>query len=204
MGWKSEARRTIVGPTHYLKTLPYADTKELHYWFRPRKWSIEAADTIRAKEHELRKALGKEGLSLITHRKDILEKIQDAHKRGENVTEADIIHLLSEEELAALITGTTPQDQAELIKLQLLHGVHDHNLDDEDGKVIEISESEVGDFLEFPDVAGEMVEVIREWNRPLARRRSDNSETSLNGDSTGDSLSPTDPTSPTDQTPTSS
>lgn len=204
MGWKAEARRTIVGPAHYLKSLPDPATGELHYWMRPRKWSIEAADKIRAKEHELRKALGKEGLALIAHRQDILKKVRDAQARGEEVTEADIVHLLSEEELATLVTGTAPQDQAELIKLQLFSGLHDHNLDDDSGNIIRITEEEVGDFLEFPDVAGEMVEVIRAWNRPLANGRPASSETPLSGDSEGKSSSRTDQTSQTEQTPTGS
>ncbi len=204
MGWKAEARRTLVGPKSYLETLPDPNSGERTYWIRPRKWSIEAADKIRAKEHELKKSLGKEGLALITRRQDVMQKITEAKDRGESITDADIMHMLSPEELEALVTGTAPQDQAELVKLQIFHGVYDHNLDDENGEVIKITEDDVGDFLEFPDVATEIVGIVRGWNRPLADGRSATSETSPSGASTDSDSSQTDPTSQTEQTPTDS
>jgi hypothetical protein len=200
MGWKAEARRTLVGPKEYLTTLPDAETEELHYWIKPRKWSIDATDQIRAKEHEVRSALGTEGLALLAKKQGVMEKLREAYASGESVNDEEVMKLLTAEELATLISGTAPQNQAELITLQILHGVAEWNLEDEDGKVVEITEEEVRDFLDFPDVAGEIVDIVRRWNRPLASGRSQKSGMSQSGSSTDQSSSPTAPTSQTDQT----
>jgi hypothetical protein len=73
----------------------------------------------------------------------------------------------------------------ELIKVVILHGIHDHNFDDEDGKKIVFNDENVSELLEHFTVASEMFQIVMGFNAPLPQGSGEKSETAQSGPSEG-------------------
>lgn len=80
-------------------------------------------------------------------------------------------------------------------------GVKDHNLDDDHGTKISLADPEVQkELIDCLDVATEIIKLVSEFNRPLAPKSAENSQTSQSGSTTEKNLPLATP-SLTEQTP---
>jgi len=168
MSWKDVASRTVAGPKHTMSSIP-------GYWFKPRKFSVTAADDINA---ESMRSAG-------TVPTKIKTKMAKLMKENPDLDEGDLIAELTDEEIAEL-TDVQGRPASDLIRLRIKHGVAEHNYEgpDENGSEVVksgLTDEQVAEILQFPEVAKEMVEAIMRWNRPLAHATSGISETSQSG-----------------------
>lgn len=170
MGWKDDARRTIVGEKRFLETFE-------GYWIKPKKFSKAAEDAINEQIRKLQKGINRKALVSVTKK---------AEERGEELgemSETEVLELLTEEELEALMDGDTAAT-FDLCRVKLRYGIDSHNFCDGD---IETRFSETvddtfaRDLLEYPEISGEILGIIQEFNRPLPNKKSPKSETSPNG-----------------------
>jgi len=187
MGWKDEARRTIIGEKVMLESFP-------GYWIRPRKYSIETMDEIRALERKQQGEFNRKALARIAKKMSDGGKIDDAEK----IVPSTIMGELTDEEFEAIYDISEKRKDgpgAQLIVAKIAGGLGEHNFDG--AKV----ETLAKDMIDYPDIAREMVKIIEEYNRPLAESPSETSEPSPDGSIKGESSQPTEKISQTDETP---
>jgi hypothetical protein len=65
----------------------------------------------------------------------------------------------------------------------LLEGVIDHNFENEAGQKEEWTETFLDELFQFPEIEGEIFNIVLEHNRPLAQKSNGTSETQQNGGS---------------------
>ena len=165
-GWKDATRRNLIGSKHEL----VAVKGEL--WIRPKKWSIQAADEIASYRREL---------FADPERRRKIQRIMEL-KKGEEI---DIKTLEEAEggELLELLSALELQDRRSIYAVGIRDGVGEHNFSDDAGELIgngqSFDQATIDDILTWGELATEMFGVIQEYNRPLAGRNGDNSETSL-------------------------
>lgn len=170
MSWKDDARRTIVGEKHDLTTFE-------GYWIKPKKFSKSAEDAINEQIRKLQKGVNRKALVSVTKK---------AEERGEelgSMSEAEVLELLTEEELAALMDGDTAAT-FDLCRVKIRYGIDSHNFCDGDidsRSTQVVDDTFARDILEYPQIAGEIMGIIQEFNRPLPNKKSPKSETSQNG-----------------------
>ncbi len=170
MGWKDDARRTVVGGKKILTTFP-------GYWIKPRKFSKAGEDAINEEMRRLQKGVNRKALVSVT------KKAEERGSELAHMSEQEIMELLTAEELEALMDGDTAATY-DLCKARLTFGIDSHNfcegeLDTRHSSVVD--DSFVRDLLEYPEIAGEILGCIAEHNRPLAETSSPKSEMSPNG-----------------------
>lgn len=178
MGWKDDARKTIISEKKELQTFP-------GYWVKVRKYSIQGRDEINAAMKRVQKDLDKKALY------SLAKKVKERSGK-ESVTEDEVMSMLEPEEIAAFMdSNSTPVTELNMLKLQ--HGIAAHNFVDgdrdvgtDDSKVVKRFAEEI---LEYADIAAEILRVVEEYNRPLAPKRSKTSRTSQNGSTTEPSSS---------------
>ncbi|OPL13127.1 MAG: hypothetical protein AVO39_10925 [delta proteobacterium MLS_D] len=187
MGWKDEARRTIIGEKVMLETFP-------GYWIRPRKYSIETMDEIRAIERKQQGEFNRKALARIAKKMSESGNIEDPG----TIAPAMIMGELTDEEFEAIYEVSENRKAgpgAQLIIAKIHGGVGEHNFD---GAKIETLAK---DMVDYPDIAREMITIIEEYNRPLAGNPSGISEPLPDGSTKGESSRQTEKTSQTDETP---
>lgn len=91
----------------------------------------------------------------------------------------------------------------ELVSCVLMHGIHEHNLDDEEGNKIKITEDVAQEISEHFELAMEIFSIIMEFSRPLPKGSDEKSETAPNG-STAEMNSESEKSSLTEVSPPSS
>ncbi len=170
MGWKDDARRTIVGEKRVLESFP-------GYWIKTRKFSKAGEDAINEQMRKLQKGINRKALVSVT------KKAEEQGEELSQMSESEVLALLTEEELEALMDGDTA-GTFDLCRVKLLHGIDSHNFCDGDldtRSCQKVDEVFVRDLLEYPDITGEILGFIAEHNRPLALKSSPKSETLPNG-----------------------
>lgn len=194
MNWKEAARRSMVGPKVELK----AAGGEL--WIRPKKLSQAAVDAIR--EQRAVSVSSQEFQGSLRRARVLQERYP-----GLFTGEIDEAAIAAEDrgEILELYATLQAAPRAAAFRLQLLHGVGEHNFSDDagmlvgDGKVLD--DNTITGILEWGDLAAEMVAAIEAYNAPLVAASPATSPTSPSG-STRAPGSPLTPESfPTDETP---
>lgn len=173
MSWKQDAQRKIVGDKNELKTFP-------GYWIRPKKYSIAGQDAINAEQRKLQKGIDKKALVSVAKKLKI-----DADGREEAEIMTEIMSNISDDELSALMDSQYVPSAA-YIKIRLQEGIDSHNFCDaaESKDVDSLAE----DILDYPEIAEELLQIVEEYNRPLAVKGSKKSKTPQNGSTTGQNL----------------
>lgn len=156
-------KRKIMGEKRELETLP-------GFYIRPKKYSYAGAEEIQAVEFEIGK--GKRNPVVAKYAKKF-------RKQGiDKLTFKEVAEKLDEEELAELINATGSKDlklNAELQEKIMLHGIGEHDFN-QNGKMLDIKEA-IPILTQDAEAVGEITEIIREWNSPLALEPSEKSET---------------------------
>jgi len=151
-GFENEARRTILAPERELQSLP-------GYKVRARKFTIAAQDELSAAQERKRLALP------ATLRAFAIE----AEARGKRFEEA--LSELTPEKAAELLAEIPSEasSSSELMRLSILYGLGEHNLDDGSTMSSDVALELVEKIMEFPALAEEIHAFIREWNAPLPK-----------------------------------
>lgn len=188
MGWKEDARRTIVGEKIELKSFP-------GYFVVPRKYSVETQDKIREIQKQQQSDFNRRALAKIAKK---MAGVGDAEKL-KNMTTADIMTSLTDEEFESLyeITEQKTGHGAKLMIAKIAGGIAEHTFGDPPIPVEQLAK----EVIEYAEIAGEIVEIADGFNRPLASQQSGTSEPSPSGYTEGDGSPQTATTSPTDETP---
>lgn len=153
MGWKEDARRSIIGKKKELISFP-------GYWVQARKYSTQGKDEIADATRAVQKGIDKK----------VLFSAAKKMKGKENLTEDQIFDMLSAEEISELVDSSSCA-ATELFKAKIKNGLNAHNFCDGD---IETRSTEkdikgfANDILEFEEVALEIIGIIEDFNRPLA------------------------------------
>lgn len=161
MGWKDDARRTVISEKYNLETFE-------GFWIKAKKYSINARDEINAAVREVQKGLDKRAILEVT------KKAREMGLSGSTPTEAEIMDMLTPEQLSALIDSSNVAS-SKVMETKLRNGIAEHSFGDT--KVADLAR----DILEFPDIANEMLTFIEEFNRPLTKQTSPASAMSPSG-----------------------
>jgi hypothetical protein len=179
MGWKDDARRTIISEKKELETFP-------GYWVKVRKYSIRGKDEINAAVRRMQQSLDKKALY------SLAKKVKEQSGRTD-LSEEEVMGMLEPEEIGAFMdSNSVPLE--EINKLKILHGVAAHNFVDgdkdvgtDDPKAVKVF---ADDILEYSDIVAELLRIIEEYNRPLAQARSKTSRMSQSGSTTEQTSNP--------------
>jgi hypothetical protein len=187
MGWKDEARRTIVGDKKELGTFP-------GYWIRPRKYSIESLDEIRAIEKKQQSEFTRRSMAKLAKKMSGIKDLTP--EAAAEMSPLDLMKNMDEEEVEALyeMMDSKHNFQAQILTAKLKGGVGEHNF--EGTKITELAK----ELIEYPDIAREVVEIIDEYNRPLATRPSEALPQSPDGSTNKENSMQTVKTSQTEET----
>jgi hypothetical protein len=151
-GWKKAAMIGVIGEKEYLKS--FGDGK---YFVIPKKISILSAQKMR----KLFEALS------IAEEKQIAE---DETTSPENAQQLVVTKMMED----------SPEFFNEFMRQMLLGGVYDHNLDDENGNVLEWNDDLVGQICNMAEdnysVPLEIFGVVSRYNAPLQKPLSEKSE----------------------------
>jgi hypothetical protein len=181
MGWKDEAKRTVVGDKVELKTFP-------GYWIKPKKYSVAGKDAINEEQRKLQQGIDKKAMASVIKKLDI-----EADGKDETQLMGEIMDKLTDDELAAMMDSQYVPS-ANYIKVRLREGIDSHNFCDaaesHDVKAF------VDDILAYPEITEEILRIVEEHNRPLAGKSSKKSKMRPSGSttepaSTGETPSPT-------------
>ena len=167
MSWEDKSRLKRLGDRHNLDALE-------GYWIKPIKYSIEGEEEINLAKLKLKDRFPK----------GFLRKLAKKYPGLETMKPTEMVAVMDEEEVEALLEQTAtlaPGDQSAHIRLVLLHGLGDHNLENGDDKPEEVNEDFVQRICEDKALAMEMSGVIEDHNRPLAARNGSKSGTQQNG-----------------------
>lgn len=182
-GWEAQARRTILSEEIELTTLP-------GFRVRARKFTVAAADEIRAAQVRKRDMLPPRLRSLIGR----------AAAEGKDL--AALARELPEGEAEALLTDLPAEasSMSDIMRLSILHGIGEHNLDDQGRRDEVMTPALVDRLLEYPETTAELYGIVQKWNRPFAKTTPATSGMSSSG-STEEPPSPGERNSPTDGSP---
>jgi len=160
-------QRRIIGERHDLSTLS-------GFWIKPKKYSTEGGEEITA----LRFKIAKNSRNPI-----VIKKLKKLRDEGIEVLDVNtLLDKLPEEEVLELLSATyenAGDNRGEMQKLQLLHGIGDHNFNS-GGKKLAIEEA-VPKLMQDAEAVAEILTIVEEWNIPLPQGRSQSSETQQNG-----------------------
>ena len=140
------------------------------FWVKPRKFSVEENDRIQAANIA---ALSK------VKRSALAQATQKLRGQAETNPDALVVDLLDEKELEALM-DVQFAPAAEIVKLQILYGVAEHNFCEEESTT-HMDAKLVEEIMQAPEIAGEIALVVQRFNDPLAKRTSGISGTSQDG-----------------------
>lgn len=184
-GWEAQARRTILSDEVELTTLP-------GFRVRARKFTVAASDEIRAAQFRKRDMIPARLRALM------------ARAMAEGKETADLGADLTSDEAEELATGIPAEasSMADIMRLSILHGIGEHNLDVQDRRDQGMVPDLVGRIMEYPDTASELFRIVQDWNSPLPKATPAISGTSPNG-STEDVPSPPEKSFPTASAPPS-
>jgi hypothetical protein len=166
INWKVAADRATVGERVELVTLP-------GYWVRPRHYSkLGEAEILAAQTRSMAKS------------RAVASSVIDAYiKKPSSDVESMIGGMSIEDQKNVSIkvmegaTAETVGHQEEDV-MRIAFGVEDHNFKGEPSRA---SVEWAREIMPYGGIANEILELVVEKNRPLARRTSPSSETSLNG-----------------------
>lgn len=153
MGWKEDARRLVISQKYELESFP-------GFWITAKKYSIAAKDEIGAAVRKMQRGIDKKSLSVV---------LRKCSEIGKEVTEENILDVLTDEELIAL-ADSSAVDVAEVTEIRLRHGIADHNFEGSDVKEL------AHDLLEYPEICSEILKIVEGFNRPLAVRSDKSSQ----------------------------
>lgn len=162
MGWKDDARRTVVSEKMELSTLP-------GYWVVARLWTVGGKDEISTAMRKVQKGLDKKALMSFA--------IKAKNNGADLKNEQELMDLLTPEEIGAFVDSESAE-MAGLIEVKLRYGIAEHNFDGV--TVPELAKA----MLEYPNIATEILGLIEEFNRPLPKTTSKPPEMSPNGSTT--------------------
>jgi hypothetical protein len=185
MGWKEVSRRAFIG-----EKIPLKSAGDSGLYIRPRKLSQDAADEL----GEITRSMFRSGD--FEKSKRLRDLIKELDAEGKTLDDADQLELLY------LMPPAAGGNRAKMFEICLLHGIGEHNLTDDSGKVIGegrlLDPRTVKELIEeAAPLAAEMFAAIQAFNRPLDEGSGRTSSTSPNGSTRDPSTSQT-PSSPTD------
>jgi hypothetical protein len=129
------------------------------HWIKAKKYSINATDEINAATREVQKGMDKKSLI------EVAKKAREMGIAGEVVSEEDIMDMLTPEQMSALLDSTGVAS-AKVMEIKLRNGIAEHSFDGCPVKDL------ARDILEYPEIAQEMLKIVEEFNRPLAKKSS--------------------------------
>jgi hypothetical protein len=158
MGWKNDARRLVIGERRELGTFE-------GYWIRPRKFSIQAKDEINAIQRRIQKSIDKKALI------SLMKKVKGSKEadQSEEEIEKKLYESMTDDELNSMLDAQGVETK-DLIYTKILYGVAEHNFCDEEKS--EDSKVLAADILDYEAIAQEIINVVEEFNRPLAPKKS--------------------------------
>lgn len=178
-GFEAASRRTILSEEKELASLP-------GFRIRARKYTINAADEIAAAQERKRLALPVRlrGVALLAERSG--RQIEDLLAE---MPQAEVEELVGELQPGAI-------SMAEIMRVSILHGLGEHNLDDGETRSSEVGPELVARIMEYAEIATEVFGIIQDWNSPLPKAMPAPLRTSPNGSTTAA------PSNPERNTPT--
>jgi hypothetical protein len=158
MGWKNDARRLVIGERRELGTFE-------GYWIRPRKFSVQAKDEINAIQRRIQKSIDKKALI------SLMKKVKGSKEadQSEEEIEKKLYESMTDDELNSMLDAQGVETK-DLIYTKILYGVAEHNFCDEEKS--EDSKVLAADILDYEAIAQEIINVVEEFNRPLAPKKS--------------------------------
>lgn len=148
--WKDRISRSRIGQKVDLKSIE-------GFWIKPRKFSVEENDLIQVANNAALSHVGRAAFAQAT------QKIKVQAERDPDVL---VLDLLEDHQLEALMDAQFAPT-AEIVRLQLLHGVAEHNFC-EQGSTTRMDEALVEEIMQVPEIAGEIALIVQGFNRPLA------------------------------------
>lgn len=171
MNWKKIARKSIVGERVNLEKITpddetLKDWKEQEkpwnsFWAEPKKYSIEGKDKI-------------DTITLQTTTQlppKIKLRISKLMKENPEYKEKDLMDLLSDEEQLELMDAQITGKNKDLIQATIEEGLYRTNMITDKESIKDFAEQ----VMEFEEIALELVEIIRNHNRPLPKEKSEKS-----------------------------
>lgn len=164
VNWKVAANRRVVGDWVEVKSLDGIAAK-----VKPRKYSQTGTDEINATALRAQAALKRETVHALL-------------ARGKSASEAENFDALKGDVLLDVLGTADPElfKQATVMALHLRYGIAEYQFGDESGKP---TDEWITDVLDDTELTAELFAIVKEFNSPLPEATSDNSETSLNGNS---------------------
>lgn len=170
-------------------------------WIKPKKWSEEADDKLRA--FGMAAFRGEGGRESLKKLRRLQAKYADRAESGEledaEVGEDDIA------DLAQIQAVMSDSERRGFYAVALLDGVGHHNIDSGKGELVQggfgLDKKTVDQVLDWKDLAEEMFEAVRAYNRPLAKGSDSKSTTSPSGSTPERSSPETEESSQTEPTP---
>ena len=159
--WKDDARRLIVSEKKELETFP-------GYWVKLRKYSVQGSDEIMAALRNVQKNLDKKSIL------EISRKAKELGLSGKNISEDQVIEMITPEQLDALVSSNSLA-MAAVSEAKIKFGVAEHNFCEGDSTT-ENMDIFAHDILEYAPIAKEIVDLVEGFNRPLAMTKSETSD----------------------------
>lgn len=168
MNWKETAKRSIIGDKTILKSIKPAeetlkqwkeeDLKWENYWIKPKKFSIAGKDKV--------------DRVTISNTKVLPAKLKLAisklYRENPDLKSEDMIEHLGEEEQLLLFESQADNfNNEDMIKAILTEGLAETNLVSKD----ESLEQFIEEVVEYNNIATEIMEIIRDFNVPLAKEK---------------------------------
>ncbi len=180
-GWKEVSRRLMFGPEVPLKTLAG------EYWIKPKKLSVQAADEFA----EISRSIYLTGD--IEKTKKFRELVKQTEAEGKDLD--DVLKDMDPLELMRIIPQHDKEHRARVYEIVMLHGIGEHNLQDDNGKVIHegkyLDQKTVNEILEeAAPLAEEIFMIVQDLNASLRKGSGSISPTSPNGSSKESSTIP--------------
>jgi len=178
MGWQDDARKTIVSEKKMLTTME-------GYWVKVRKFSIKGNDEIEETKKQAQKSLDKKALYEVAKAVKGIEP-----EKLKNMGTDEVIAILTPDQFSVL-TESSNMVIANTMEAKLKNGIDSHNFceGDIDSRSTDKNIKEFAvQIMNYPEIAGEIVAFVEEFNRPLAKVTSKTSGMSQNGSTGGQSL----------------
>jgi hypothetical protein len=160
-------QRKILGPRSELKSLP-------GFWIKPKKYDVEGGEEIAGLRLRMARAARNPAL---------VEQAKRLQAEGvERLTEQVLLEKLTPEEILEATSSAmdaTSEFRGEIQRLEMRHGIGAHNFRN-GGKELDVEEA-IPILMQDTEATAEVIRVVEAWNRPLAEKPSESSETQRNG-----------------------
>lgn len=161
-------RKKTIGPKVFLKTIEGE-------WVRPKMLNVAQQDELKVLQQRALKSAGV-GASKVAEIEKVKEKLKEDENSKEEIPDS----------VYETVMALNAMPSAELARFLLKNGIGAHSfVDDTEEGSTEVSDTMVEELMEYSDISLEIVEIVSEFNSPLAPTTSGTSGTSQNGSTGG-------------------